>query len=328
MITLVLDLKIRVVLFLMDSNWSSPAFRGKRALVLGASGFIGQAVARALAHAEADLIVADRRPQQSGTPGKHLIADLLPEGSAATLIREVQPDIVFNLAGYGIDRTQRDAALAERINGSLAGEAARAASHLKSDWKGLRFVHVGSALEYGVASGDLDEASEPKPTTLYGETKLAGTLAVARAGPLCLTARLFTIYGPGEIEGRLLPSLAEAARSGRHLPLTEGLQQRDFTYVGDVAEGLLRLGALSPPDQLEPIVNLATGELQTVKHFVTEAARVLGLRLGQLGFGELPTRVEEMAHLPVAVHRLHRRTGWLPTTSIAQGVLESMETYV
>lgn len=312
----------------MDFTWSSIAFRDRRALVLGASGFIGQAVARELARAEADLFVADRRPQQPGTPGKHLIADLLPEGSAAALIQAVQPDIVFNLAGYGVDRTQRDPALAERINAGLAGEAAAAATALKSDWPGLRFVHVGSALEYGVATGDLDEASEPRPTTLYGETKLAGTLAVAQAGPLCLTARLFTIYGPGEIEGRLLPSLAEAARSGRHLPLTEGLQQRDFTYVGDVAEGLLRLGSQPPPAYPEPIVNLATGELRTVKHFVTEAARVLGLRPSQLGFGELPTRVEEMAHLPIAVHRLQRRTGWLPTTSIAQGVLESMETYV
>ena len=78
-----------------------------------------------------------------------------------------------------------------------------------------------------------------------------------------VTARLFTVYGPGEHCGRLLPSLIEAARAEKPLELTAGTQLRDLTYVEDVAEGLLRLGLA----QAEPgsVVNLATGHLTMVR---------------------------------------------------------------
>jgi len=317
----------------MTSPWCSHVYRDRRVLVLGASGFIGQSVARMLANAQAKVYSAVRGSARD-LPGVISGVDLSIPGTAANLISALCPDIVFNLAGYGIDRTERDAALARRINAELPGEAAAAAIHTESDsWSGLRFVHVGSALEYGVASGDLDEESEPNPTTLYGQTKLAGAQAVSQVGEGCVTARLFTVYGTGEIKGRLLPSLIDAARTGSHLPLTDGLQKRHFTYVGDVAEGLLRMGSMRwPPEgplgRNSAIVNLATDKLLTVKHFVLEAARVIGLRSSQLGFGELLTREEEMSHLPVTMRRLRQWTGWYPMTEIAKGVEETIGAYV
>ncbi|NIP76477.1 MAG: NAD-dependent epimerase/dehydratase family protein, partial [Xanthomonadales bacterium] len=73
------------------------------------------------------------------------------------------------------------------------------------------------------------EDSVPNPTTLYGRSKLAGTLqfrrACQRTGLRGLTARLFTVYGPGEHPGRLLPSLIEAAETDEPLELTAGLQK-------------------------------------------------------------------------------------------------------
>ena len=183
-------------------------------------------------------------------------------------------------------------------------------------------MHTGSALEYGICSGDLSETTEAQPTTLYGRSKLAGTLALqhssAKYGISSITARLFTVYGPGERAGRLLPSLLGIARNGGALELTSGLQQRDFTYLEDVVEGLLRLGTIrTPPGE---IVNLATGQLTSVREFTETAARVLGIPPGNLHFGAVPVRDEEMAHKPVAIGKLQKMLGWLPTTTIQQGV--------
>jgi nucleoside-diphosphate-sugar epimerase len=189
-------------------------------------------------------------------------------------------------------------------------------------WQGQRIVHTGSALEYGTSTGDLSEASTPAPTTLYGQTKLAGTRSLQRDSRSMklnsVTARLFTVYGPGEHAGRLLPSLLEAARNGNPVDLTEGKQQRDFTYVEDVVEGLLRLGITNtlPGD----IVNVATGHLTSVRQFVETAARIMGIPDDHLHFGDLPTRVEEMQHKPVAVHKLKQLTSWIPSISIAEGI--------
>jgi UDP-glucuronate decarboxylase len=130
---------------------------------------------------------------------------------------------------------------------------------------------------------------------------------------------LFTVYGPGEHAGRLLPSLREAARSAGVVPLTAGAQRRDFTYVEDVADGLLRLGLVDHAFAPRAL-NLATGELHGVREFVEIAARELGIDRSRLQFGALPTRTEEMAHDPVSIESLSALVGWRPSTSIAEGV--------
>jgi nucleoside-diphosphate-sugar epimerase len=309
---------------------SLDSYRGVTAAVLGVSGFIGRWVARALAHAGARAILVARSassiPVALRTADVSIVeADLSSEATVREVFARLEPAVVFNLAGYGVDRSERDERVALTINAELPRwivEALGVTAH--QAWSGQRLIHVGSALEYGEIGGDLAESSSPNPTTLYGRTKLAGTLAVHRA---CserkmrgITARLFTVYGWGEHAGRLLPTLMQAATHNEPIPLSAGLQRRDFTYVEDVAEGLLRLGAGGGGATPGDILNLATGRLTTVREFATEAARVLGIPAERLAFGALPTRAEEMQHDPVSVERLRALLGWVPSTSIADGV--------
>jgi len=307
-----------------------PGYRGVRVLVLGGTGFIGRQVARQLGLAGASLHLAARHQAQAaatltrlGVAGFPLQADLSRPGAGAELIRSVRPSITFNLAGYGIDPLERDPGLAERINHTLVTELVEPAGVVRSaEWPGQDLVHAGTAGEYGAASGVLSEATRPEPTSLYGRTKLAGTEAVSRAtaaGTIRgMPVRLFTVYGPGERSGRLLPSIIAAARAGSDLPLTSGEQRRDFTYVEDVAEGLLRLGLL--PGPVPGPVHLATGTLESVRRFVERAAAVAGLAAERLRFGELPGRPDEMAHGAVSIARLRELCGWVPATTIEEGV--------
>ena len=234
-----------------------------------------------------------------------------------------RPAIAFNLIGYGVDPSERDPSLAEALNDRFVGSLGELlVDYREPGWDGQALVHVGSALEYGAAGGDLDETTVPAPTTLYGRTKLAGTRRLAdiaaERGLPALTARLFTVYGPGERKGRLLPSLLAAAVSDHSLALTEGRQRRDFTYVGDVADGLLKL-ALSDAEPGK-IVNLATGRLTEVREFAQIAARILGIPPDRLRFGQQPSRPEEMTHDPVTLERLLRYTGWRPGTRVDDGI--------
>lgn len=309
-----------------------------RALVLGATGFIGRWVAAALTHRGARLTCATRslagRETVEAWPidASWVELDLVEHGRLSELVSELQPEVVFNLAGYGIDRSERDEALAQRINAEVPVELAEAMAQVPAPGRiGARIVHVGSALEYGEVGGDLAEDSATNATTLYGRTKLAGTLGLtARSDELgirSVTARLFTIYGAGEHDGRLLPSLLAAAQGDEPLPLTEGFQERDFTFVGDVADGLIRLAQTPSLAAFGTgsVVNLATGELSTVRSFVETAARVLEIEPDRLRFGELPTRGEEMAHDPVNIERLRSVLGWRPPTPIEAGVARTRD---
>ena len=282
-------------------------YRGVRVAVLGASGFIGRWVARKLCAAGACAYLVVRDPASAaGTFARYEIsgeiveADLSDTAAVGEIYRRIRPAITFNLVGYGIDPGERDEAISYRMNAALPKEICEAAAAWKdSTWAGQHFVHAGSALEYGEIGGDLREDGGTRPTTVYGKSKLQGTQLVAERcaalGLRGLTARLFTVYGPGEHAGRLLPSLIQASRTGEPLNLTAGTQRRDFTYVGDVADGLLRLGLA---EGVEPgvVVNLATGELVSVRDFIEGAAAVLKIPSANLRFGALPTRLEEMNH--------------------------------
>lgn len=288
-------------------------YRDKRVVVLGAAGFVGRHVLWAVHEMGAEVTGVD----QPGCEGDLVGLDVTHAAGLDRLLRRTRPDIVMNLAGYGVLPDQRDEGLAHALNTELPDHLCAAL-----DGRGITLVHVGSAFEYGAVGGNLDEAGPAAPTSVYGRTKLAGTEAVRRwgrdTGLQAVTARLFTVYGPGEQAHRLLPALFRAAHSGEILPMTAGKQMRDFTYVGDVADGLCLLGLASGlPGE---VINLATGALTPVRQFTEIAAKVIGLPGRQLGFGAIPSRPDEMAHDPPTLARLRRRTGWTPPTRIDAGV--------
>jgi nucleoside-diphosphate-sugar epimerase len=304
-------------------------------LVLGGSGFIGAQTARALHTRGASVIVTGRDPERIAKalgPISSLvhtvITDLAEPGAAARLIDETSPALVFNLAGYGVDRSERAFALMTAINARMVKElCTQLATRSSETWSGVKLVHVGSALEYGRIDGPLHETAKPQPTTDYGRTKLEGTLAVQAccnaSGFDAIVARLFTVYGPGDYPEKLLPSLLRTARSGAPLRLSSGRQRRNFVYVEDVVEGLLRLSSCRIASG--QIVNLATDHLTSVREFAELAADVLGIDRALLEFGALPDRDDEMWHGEVDVSRLLRLTAWLPPTSIAEGIRRSRE---
>ena len=303
---------------------------GTRVLILGASGFFGAWVCRAAELAGADVHaiarnVGNLQSLKRRSPAAVLsIGDLGTPGVARDLIDRLRPSVVINLIGYGVDREERDAALARRLNAELAeevGEAVLAAEPTLPKGAGLRLLHLGSAFEYGSVEGLVSETTSCTPQSVYAETKLDGTRRLERlrqAGLAGLVVRVATVYGAGEHPHRLLPTLIRAARTGEQVSLTAGEQQRDFTYVADVAEGLVRLIARGAPPW--GVANLATGRLCEVRTFIGCAREMLGLRPDQVALGAIPYRSDEVWQGPIDTGRLDGWLSWRPATSIEAGI--------
>lgn len=309
------------------TDWDS-MYRGQRVLVTGADSFLGRWVARALTAAGAELwLVAGDAAALEASRARYAFAgamreaDLAREGEFARVYGEARPAITFNLAQYGLEPGAYDEARAEAINARLPQEIVRTiAEDAPGDWPGLRLVHAGSAAEYGEMNITVNEDSPAQPASVYGRTKLAGAdhiLTACERGLRAAVARLSTVYGPGEHAERLLPSLLRAARSGESLPLAAGEHTRDFLYVEDAAEGLMRLGMQSQPIGL---MNLATGRLTAVREFAESAAEQLTMRAGQLQFSARPPRDDEAAHGPVDITRLKKNLFWKPVIGVREGI--------
>ena len=321
------------------SLWAEASrYQGTRVMVLGAAGFIGSNLSTVVvsAGAQAFLVARNRarlesmslEPTGQGKVEVIKVDDLAAPGAVEGAIQAVGPHVIFNLCAMGVDACEADPKAAQAINRDLVFRTLRGLARVPGrGWSGARLVHAGSALEYGTEDGDLVEDGPASPTTVYGRTKLEASTGLqglcAELGVPAVTARLFTVFGPGEAEGRLLPHLIRCSMEGRPARLTNGSQKRDFTFVGDVVEGLLRLGMAGRIEGAA--VNLATGVLTTVRQFAVTAARALGMPENRLIFGAVEPRSWEMSHLPVSVARLEALTGWRPMTTVEAGIRATLK---
>jgi UDP-glucuronate 4-epimerase len=154
-------------------------------------------------------------------------------------------------------------------------------------------VYVSTSSVYGRAAVG-DEGSEPKPTSLYGVTKLAAeqaTLAAAREGGLAACSlRLFSVYGPRERPDKLFATLLRSVLEDRPFTLREGSEshRRSFTYVGDAVNGLL---------SVLPDIRTHRGEIFNIG--ATESASI----------GDALALVERITERSVRVVRTERRPG-------------------
>ena len=112
-----------------------------------------------------------------------------------------------------------------------------------------------------------------EPNTPYGASKAAATLYCqyrAREARLPIVIfRLFSVYGPWEEKGRLIPELMLGCIKGEDIQLASPHAVRDFIYVGDVVNAYLKVVRI----QSEPgtIFNIAGG----IQHSVGDAATIV-----------------------------------------------------
>jgi nucleoside-diphosphate-sugar epimerase len=164
------------------------------------------------------------------------------------------------------------------------------------------FVVAGSCFEYGRSGERYDAipADAPlEPTNSYASSKAAASIVMrqwAEEHKLSLVIlRVFHVFGEGEPESRLWPSLRRAAWAGEDFPMTLGEQIRDFINVEDVAKFFL--GQVhSIRESQQPFIeirNLGGPAPQTIRAFSEYWWGLWGAK-GKLRIGVLPYRPNEV----------------------------------
>lgn len=230
-----------------DSAFPLPTSRGRRVLVTGGTGFIGQHLVAELLRQGARVSVLTRDPDKARPlwPADRVElrqGDLALPASLDPACQGVE--ILFHLGSYAhvLEAASgcgaRHQAITEQGTTALLA-AARAAGV-------ARLVFASTVKAMGEEAPDcLDEDSPPHPETPYGRAKLAAERAVLAAGGEDLhvsVVRLPMVYGPGN-KGNL-PRLIEAIAQGRFPPLPETHNRRSMLHVADAVQALLRAALL------------------------------------------------------------------------------------
>jgi len=312
-------------------NQSMNELTGRRVLVTGATGFIGSHLARRLVTQGAQVSVFMRA---SSDPC--LLADVLDrvavhevdicdEGSVSATMAQICPEVVFHLAAIGMSEPFVSPPVAVRVNVQGTLHLLEAAHQCGV----RRFVHSGTAYEYGDAASD----EAPNKEVLDPVNTYAASKAAARAfvrlysrvyGLSTVNMRLFAVYGPGQPPKTLVSSAVCAALEDRDFPMTPGEQERDFVFVGDVVESYLR-AAITPG--IEGVsIDLGTGRTCKIRDVVTKLFEMAGSR-GKPLVGALAYRPSETMKQVADIRAARDLLGWQATTPLEDGLRQTIDWY-
>jgi dTDP-6-deoxy-L-talose 4-dehydrogenase (NAD+) len=261
-----------------------------KALVTGATGFIGRHVVPAL-HARGVTVVATGIepdaacfPWLAGADYRPFdLADVPSDGDL--FARFGRPDLLVHLAWEGLPRYR------ERFH--FESNLPRHYAFIKNLVEhGLADVTVaGTCFEYGMAEGCLAENLPSHPDNAYAlakDTLRKFLLELRRAFPFSLKwPRLFYLYGPGQSPRTLLAQLDHALDTDQPVfNMSGGEQVRDYLPVEAVAARLARIACQRAVDG---VINCCSGQPITVKDLVLEhlARRNRTIKLN-LGFYPYP----------------------------------------
>jgi UDP-glucose 4-epimerase len=298
---------------------------GKRALVTGGSGFIGSHLVHRLIADGAEVavmvrygnVVKNERLRDCWDKVRVIEADLRNRG-ALTEIRAFQPQIVFHLAAYnhvGQSFTQVEECFDVNAKGT--------ANLLDTCVDCERFIYTSTSEVYGWQTEvPFIETMAPEPISPYAITKYAGELYCRmkqRIGgtPSVIVLRPFNAYGPYQSDKAIIPELILKCLRGLPVETTPGEQTREFNYVGDIVDGLVR--AAEHTGNVEGVMNIAAGEEVAIRDLVRTIHELTQSR-SKLEIGALPYRPTEIWRMYADSSRARETLGWQPRVRLEEGL--------
>lgn len=326
-----------------------------RILVTGCAGFIGFHLANRLLADRHEVVGfdamvpyydpalkqarLDRLAAQDGFRGEHV--DLAEASALRDAFVRAAPDVVVHLAAQAGVRYAVEHPESYIRNNIVATfnllECLRAApaAHL---------LLASTSSAYGGNDRFPFRESDPaaRPLNLYAASKLATEQmahAHAHLWRLPITAfRFFTVYGPWGRPDMAFFKFTRATLAGEPIELyNHGRMERDFTYVDDIVEGIVRLIPLVPDaghplvaeDSLSPVapyrlVNIGTGRTVALLDFVAAIEAACGRAAIRR---ELPMQPGDVPRTWADASLLQALTGYQPATPVAQGIARFVDWY-
>ncbi|HET8876663.1 MAG TPA: NAD-dependent epimerase/dehydratase family protein [Casimicrobiaceae bacterium] len=318
---------------------------GQRLLVTGAAGFIGMHVARALLDNGAAVTGVDSLDAYYDVALKHArVNELrafagfafeeidLAEAAAAAALFARRFDAVVHLAAQPGVRYSLVNPEAYVRNNLVAFAHVLEGCRLASV---RHLVYASSSSVYGANHVLPFSEDQPvdHPVSLYAATKKANELMAHSYSHLyrlpTTGLRFFTVYGPWGRPDQAPMLFAKAILEGVPIDVfNAGRMQRDFTYIDDIVEGVVRVLATVPSADGDgapyAVYNIGNHEAVELDRFVATLERLLGRRAIR---NLRPMQPGDVRVTYASIERLARATGFAPHTPLDEGLARFVDWY-
>ena len=301
---------------------NSPSHACGRSVVLGASGFIGSRLARALqAGGEAVTGFSRKVPVDgSDTVFDAYACGDLSDGDALRAI--IGPgDAVFHCVGSA-DPRQGGADALVALERHIAATLSLFEMCAEAGVASLVFVSSGGTVYGPTAPVPTAETAALAPISPYGAAKaaiemFAGSYRHTHGLPVRI-ARVANPYGPGQAPGRgqgFIATCMAATLEGEPIRVWgDGTTTRDFIYIDDVTDGLI---ALARYEGRESVFNLGSGEGRAIGQVARDIAACCGT---DSPVEHLPAAPADVPASVLDIARARRELGWSPRMQWASGL--------
>jgi UDP-glucuronate 4-epimerase len=319
---------------------------GQRVLVTGAAGFIGMHVAAALLDAHADVtgvdnldayydvaLKEDRIATLAARPGFEFLRVDLADAHACEALFASRPftSVVHLAAQPGVRYSLVNPDAYVRNNLVAFGHVIERCRQAQI----AHLVYASSSSVYG-ANHELPFSEDQRvdhPVSLYAATKKANELLAHSYSHLfglpTTGLRFFTVYGPWGRPDQAPMLFTKAIVEGRPIDVFNGGDMaRDFTYIDDVVDGVLRVLGLPPAadDGTAPyaIYNVGNHEAVRLDAFIALLEQLLGRRALR---NDRPMQPGDVKATYASIELLQRATGFAPRTPLAEGLARFVAWY-
>ena len=310
----------------------SAQYDGKTILVTGGAGAIGGNLVRRLAaFPTAKVIILDDLSSAyewnvpSGPKIQFIRGDILDD-EQLKLAFKAKPDIVFHLAAHFANQNSVDYPETDlNVNGLGILKVLQYAQLAGIE----RFVYTSSGCGvYGLCSTMPFKEHDVSISlhSPYQVTKLLGELYTNYFynlyGVPIVNARLFNVFGPGEVPGKyrnVIPNFFYWSIRGERLPITgDGTETRDWTFVGDAVDGLLATGVKEKA--IGEAINLGSAK----EHRVIDMAQIVNELTGNRAGVQQTQRRDWDAkpQLLSSIDKARKLIGYEPHVSFEDGLRE------
>jgi UDP-glucose 4-epimerase len=298
-----------------------------RALVTGGAGFIGSHLVDALLERGDEVRVLDNFATGDRRNLVHCAAEVqIVEGDlrsferVAAAVRGV--DLVFHQAALpSVPRSVQDPLTTSEVNVTGTLNVLLAAR----DFDVQRVVHASSSSVYGAVEAESKHEDLPiAPLSPYAVSKFAGE-GNCRAffqvyGLQTVAIRYFNVFGPRQNPiseyAAVVPNFIAASLLDEPAVVHgDGLQSRDFTFVGNVVQA--NLLAAEAPDVAGEVINVAMGD----SHTILDLARIVGELAGRpLKLHHDEARVGDVRQSLADISKARRLLGYEPSIGFSEGL--------
>ena len=286
-------------------------------LIAGGTGFIGYHLAKRCLKLNWKVVSISTKPPKKNRKLENVNYLILDISNQKILFEKLSSnyDYVVNLAGH-VDHSHKVKTMKSHFNGCKNLSLFFLNSKIK------KFIQVGSCIEYGkIKSPQIEKKNNIQKTySVYGKAKLLSTKFLLKLSKEqnfpSVIIRLYLVYGPNQDTNRVIPSTIKNAIENKKFPCSSGKQLRDFIYVEDVIDAIIKI--LKNNNVKGEIINIGSGKPIAIKNVILKICKLVNSGIPQ--FNKIKFRKDEIPKLYPSIKKAKKLIKWSPQVDMFSGL--------